>query len=68
MDLRLLPFRLPFSPLVLKLSQQFFLLTVHRDRWRLLLLELLTEGIDVPELLIAVSMRSAFSRFLVDLQ
>lgn len=64
----LLPFGLPFAPLVLEHSQQFFLLTVHRDGRCLLLLKLLTEGRDVPKLLIAVSMRSAFQRFLIDLE
>jgi hypothetical protein len=63
-----LPFGLPFAPLVLKPSQQFFLLTVDRDRWRLFLLELLTQSIDVPKLLIAVGVGSAFHRFLVDLE
>ncbi len=63
---RLLPFGLPCAPLVLQPSQQFFLLTVDRDRWRLFLLELLTQGIDVPKLLIAVGVGSAFHRLLVD--
>ncbi len=66
--LRLVPFRLPFASLVLECAQQFFLLTVHRDRRRLFLLELLAQGIDMPKLLIAVGMRRAFHRFLVDLE
>ena len=61
-------FGLPFSPLVLKRAQQFFLLAIDRDGRRLLLLKLLTQGRDMPKLLIAVGMRSTFQRFLVNLE
>jgi hypothetical protein len=46
-----------------RLSNSFFAI-VDRDRWRLLLLELLAQGSDMPKLLIAVGMGKAFQRFL----
>src|SRR5260370_32561059 len=65
---RLLPFGLPCASLVLERSQQFFLLAVHRDGRCLLLLELLAQGSDMPNLLITIGMRRAFQRFLVDFE
>ena len=62
--------RLPSAILsrILQLSQWFFLLGVHRDRWLSLPLLLLHATIDVAKLGVSIRMRVSFARLAVGLQ
>ena len=63
-----LAFLMPFLPVILKVSDTFFLLRVHRNDWLSLLQKPFRRAIDVTKLPFAVRVRFSFFVFLVGLQ
>jgi hypothetical protein len=61
-DLGVLSFGLPFSPVVLKIATQFFLLAVNRDERSASLFKLLARVVDRGKLGIPIRMRFPLDR------
>src|SRR6266516_1268128 len=67
-DGRLFSSRLPLSPIVLEIADQFLLLAIHRDNRIACRFKLLALLLDVPKLAITVRMRTALNAFLIGTQ
>ena len=64
-DGRVLPFGLPFPPMVLEVSNEFLLLTIHGNHREALRFKGLPGSIDLLKLGVSISMRCPLDRLLV---